>query len=232
MKSDTGTDRLPPEVRVDVVLLLLAIGDAPLAHLDALPVREAALHTGYSRSKFGPAWYDLDRNHCDTRNDILRRDLIDERLDGNCIVLDGLLRDPYTGLVIEFVRGPRSTAVQIDHIISLSNAWETGAQRISYMRRLALANDPLNLIAVDGPTNQAKGDRDASEWLPPLESEHCDYVVRQVAVKTEYKLWVTPPEAAAMREVLEACRDGEGSHLASAAGTGGSISTVRSWITP
>lgn len=186
------------------MLPLAAALASPLADLHALDVRPAEPLAGYSREQFGRAWFDVDRNHCDTRNDILARDLVDIERDG-CRVLSGLLDDPYTGRLIVFERGPRSSVVQIDHVVALANAWVTGAAHLAPARRLALANDPLNLLAVDGKTNSAKGAQDASEWMPPAEDAWCDYAARQVAVKTRYRLWVTPPERDALVVVLEDC---------------------------
>ena len=142
-----------------------------LALLATLPVKGRAPMTGYARARFGPAWTDdtaADGGHngCDTRNDVLRRDLRQLVLRSGtrgCVVLSGTLPDPYTGHVIAFVRGERtSTAVQIDHVVALGDAWQTGAQRLDPTTRERLANDPLELLAVDGPTNQAKGDGDAA----------------------------------------------------------------------
>jgi Protein of unknown function (DUF1524) len=165
-----------------------------------LPVKGRAPMTGFSRAQFGPAWLDVDRNGCDTRNDILARDMVGETFKPrthNCVVLTGTLRDPYTGKTINFVRGPNSRAVEVDHVVSLANAWATGAQKLSPAQRWAFANDPLNLLAVDGPTNQRKGSGDAATWLPQTSYRH-DFVARQIAVKTKYGLWVTPAERAAM----------------------------------
>jgi hypothetical protein len=160
---------------------------------------------GYRRSRFGPAWADVDNNHCDTRNDMLRRDLVHVRLAGHspCVVARGILHDPYTGKTIHFLRGARtSLAVQIDHVVALGDAWRTGAARWTAGRRLLYANDPVVLLAVDGPTNKAKGDRDASQWLPPRRSYDCRYVARQITIKRKYGLWVTAPEDRAMARVL------------------------------
>jgi hypothetical protein len=160
---------------------------------------------GYSRSKFGPAWADVDRNGCDTRNDILRRDLVSRvlRAGSRCIVQRGILHDPYTGRTIRFVRGVRtSSAVQIDHVVALAAAWRTGAKGWSARKRLLYANDPVVLLAVDGPTNAAKGDRDASQWLPPRQAFDCRYVAKQIAIKQKWGLWVTPAEDRAMARVL------------------------------
>jgi hypothetical protein len=188
-------------------------GDAATA-LAALPVKGRAPKTGYERAMFGQAWSDDvsvqgGRNGCDTRNDVLRRDLRNLALrpgSSGCTVLSGTLQDPYSGAVIVFRRGQEtSRLVQIDHIVALANAWQTGAQRLSSERRRDLANDPLNLWAVSGAANQQKGAGDAATWLPANKSIRCTYVARQVAVKASYGLWVTGPERDAMRQVLGRC---------------------------
>lgn len=173
--------------------------------LSELPTKGRAPKTDYRRDQFGAGWQKFN-DGCDMRNQILRRDLTDVKLDENCKVLHGKLNDPYTGKVIDFVRGPSSSdKVQIDHVVALSNAWQTGAQQLSPERRAALANDPLNLLAVDGSANQQKGDADAATWLPPNKSFRCAYVARQIAVKRVYGLWVTEPEKIAMRRILATC---------------------------
>jgi Protein of unknown function (DUF1524) len=177
---------------------------AALTQLETLPVKGRAPKTGYTRAQFGPAWKDVDRNGCDTRNDILRRDLTTTTGTG-CRVLTGTLTDPYTGARITFVRGPNSADVQIDHIVALGNAWVTGAQQLTDTQREQFANDPLNLMAVDGPTNGAKSDGDAATWLPPRKPHRCAYVSRQVAVKARYRLWVTAAEKTAIKKVLNSC---------------------------
>lgn len=177
--------------------------------LERLEVKGRAPKSGYSRAEFGPAWTDTDHNGCDTRNDILARDLVEEAFKPgtrDCVVLTGVLQDPYTGTEIHFVRGQdTSEAVQIDHVVALSDAWQKGAQQLSEAERTALANDPLNLLAVDGPSNQGKSDADAASWLPPQRSYRCAYVARQIAVKSTYTLWVTDAEKDAMARVLESC---------------------------
>jgi hypothetical protein len=177
--------------------------------LATLPVKGRAAKTGYSREQFGQAWADVDRNGCDTRNDMLRRDLTTLGLKPgtrDCVVLSGVLTDPYTATVINFLRGSStSTAVQIDHVVALSDAWQKGAQQLSAAQRLAFANDPLNLLAVDGPTNLKKSDGDAATWLPPHKSYRCTYVARQISVKSSYGLWVTHAEHDAMARVLGDC---------------------------
>lgn len=172
--------------------------------LTKLPVKGKAPKTGYKRTQFSNGW--AKSGGCDLRNIILRRDLSDPKVDDACKVLSGTLNDPYTGKVIEFARGPdTSSKVQIDHVVALSNAWQTGAQQITSEQRHAFANDPLNLVAVDGAANQKKSDSDAASWLPPNKGFRCQYVARQVAVKRAYGLWVTNAELAAMQRVLEGC---------------------------
>ena len=179
------------------------------AVLETLAVKGRAPKTGYERSQFGPAWSDVDRNGCDTRNDILYRDLtsiIFKSGTRDCVVLSGVLLDPYSGEKISFERGQKSSMdVQIDHVVALSNAWQTGAFKLSYEKRREFANDPMNLLAVKGRLNSQKGDGDAATWLPPLKNIRCAYVSQQIVVKAKYGLWVTPPEKAAMRSLLAKC---------------------------
>lgn len=188
-----------------------------IALLDTLPVKGRAPKTGYSRDQFGPAWTDdvdirFGSNSCDTRNDILKRDLTNIVFkDGaNCTVQSGtLVNDPYTGQTIEFMRGKdSSSAIQIEHIVALSDSWQKGAQQLSERERRNFGNDPDNLIAVDGPANMAKGDSDAATWLPDNKAYRCTYVTKQVEVKAKYRLWVTQAEKDAIERVLDTCENG------------------------
>jgi hypothetical protein len=180
-----------------------------LSAVATLAVKGRAPKTGYDRALYGQAWLDTDRNGCDTRNDVLRRDLRALVLKAGthgCVVLRGTLADPYTGRSIAFVRGQStSSLVQVDHVVALSDSWQKGAQGWSGATRAAFANDPLNLLAVDGPTNQSKGDGDTATWLPPDKAYRCSYVARQVAVKVKYRVWATPAERDAMVRVLSTC---------------------------
>jgi hypothetical protein len=179
------------------------------AALAELGVKGRAPRTGYDRDAFGREWADIDRNGCDTRNDILRRDLDPVEIrpgTHGCVAERGSLDDPFSGEQLFFERGSdTSILVQIDHVVSLSNAWQTGAQSWGASRREQFANDPLNLLAVDGPLNSQKSDGDAATWLPPNRTFWCEFVSRQVAVKSKYSLWVTPPERDAMQRVLTRC---------------------------
>ncbi len=185
---------------------VLGLSDNELAtkQLETLSVKGRAPKTGYDRSQFGASWD--TRLGCDMRNIILNRDLSNPALDKNCNVLTGLLNDPYTGKTILFKRGSgTSSAVQIDHVVALSDAWQKGAQQLTKEKRIELANDPLELLAVDGKVNMDKSDGDAATWLPPNKSFRCQYVARQIAVKKKYQLWVTKAEFDAIKTVLVKC---------------------------
>lgn len=175
---------------------------AALAHL---PVKGRAPKTGYARDQF-PHWSDLDHDGCDTRAETLDRNGLPgtETRDRDGCVVGAHIHDPYNGRTAVEPPG-RPSGVDIDHVVALSNAWQTGAQQLTRARREALANDPLNLVAVDRAVNRAKGDGDAATWLPPDRAARCGYVARQIAVKTRYRLWVTAPEQAAMHRVLGTC---------------------------
>lgn len=223
--TDTAISASPPAASTDAVSVAPAPtpasaaesspdAQAALGMLATLPIKGRAPKTGYDRDLFGQAWTDdvdveFGHNGCDTRNDILRRDLTAITLksgSNGCVVQTGTLADTYTGTTINFVRGAdTSNAVQIEHIVALSNAFQTGAQQLDLAARANFANDPRNLQAVDGPANQQKGDGDAATWLPSNKSYRCTYVSRQVEVKAAYGLWVTPPEHEAIVRVLGDC---------------------------
>jgi hypothetical protein len=176
--------------------------------LSILATKSTASMTGYAREKFGPAWFDVDLNSCSTRDDILARDLrqVVYKAGDDCIVAKGTLHDRYTSKTIKFVRGPTTSgSVQIDHVVALAAAWRTGAKQWTAGQRLFYANDDLVLLAVDGPANNDKSDKDAANWLPPNAAFRCRYVARQIAIKTKYGLWVTAPERTAMTTVLNDC---------------------------
>ncbi|USN97046.1 MAG: HNH endonuclease [Candidatus Nomurabacteria bacterium] len=172
--------------------------------LTTIPIKGRAPKTGYSRMQYGDGWATTDG--CDTRNIILHRDLQKPVVGDNCNVLSGTLDDPYTGKTIVFKRGADSSAdVQIDHVVALGDTWQKGAQQLSKDERLRLANDPLELLAVDGPANQQKSDADAATWLPSNKPFRCQYVARQIAVKAKYHLWMTQAEHDAIAGILSRC---------------------------
>lgn len=173
-----------------------------------LKVKGRTANTGYTRAKFGQSWADQDRNGCDTRNDILRRDLGSKTYKSNtrkCVVAKGKLKDKYTGKTISFNRSTNASAVQIDHVVALNDAWRKGAQKLTTKERTNFANDPLNLRAVQGAANQQKSNGDAATWLPKNKAFRCQYVATQVDVKAKYRLWVTSAERAAMKKILKGC---------------------------
>lgn len=183
-----------------------ARGGSALAAVSHLEVKGRAPKTGYRRDQFGDGWASVDG--CDTRDRILARDLRAKRFRDatrRCIVLSGRLADPYTSTTIMFARGGASE-VDIDHVVALGDAWQKGAQRWPHDERVAFANDPLNLLAVDASANRQKGDGDTATWLPANKGFRCAYVARQVSVKLKYALSVTAAERDAMRRVLSGCR--------------------------
>jgi hypothetical protein len=205
--------------RIVVFLLLIAIYapqsfsnttyaqsyEDSISTLNSLEVKGRAPKTGYSRAQF-PHWSDLDRNGCDARNDILKRDLTEVVFKvgtRDCKVLSGVLLDPFSNKVLTFTS--IKSAVDIDHVVALSNAWQTGAAYFDRNIRSQIANDQLNLLAVDAKLNRQKGDGDAATWLPPNKAFRCEYVSRQVSVKAKYSLWVTPSEKEAILRVLSNC---------------------------
>ncbi|MDT5322339.1 MAG: hypothetical protein QOD88_4861 [Mycobacterium sp.] len=186
--------------------------DAVRRQLEELPVKGWDRVQDFNRARFGEPWSDdvnveFGHNGCNTRDDILRRDLVDLQVrPGTCFAQRGILHDPYTGATIVFVRGPdTSPAVQIDHVVSLSDAWYKGARTWDDQRRRDFANDPRNLLAVAGQANFDKAFRDAASWLPPNVAFRCAFVGRLVEVKTDYRLWVSGREKDAMRRVLRDC---------------------------
>jgi len=186
--------------------------DSARAQLSALPIKSWDRAQDFKRYRFGQAWSDdvnveFGHNGCNTRDDILRRDLANLVVrPGTCYAQSGTLHDPYTGTTIDFVRGPdTSDSVEIDHVVSLADAWYKGARLWDAQRRLDFANDPINLLAVSPKANFDKAFRDAAAWLPPNEAFRCDFVARQVNVKTVYGLWVSSNEKQAMADVLAHC---------------------------
>ena len=182
--------------------------------LAEIPVKGRAPKTGYAHEQFGQRWSDdvtveFGHDGCDTRNNILARDLTEvtfkPRTHG-CVVLTGVLDDPYSGTQIAFQRGQgTSNAVQIDHLVPLADAWQKGAQSWDASTRQNFANDPRNLLAVDGHLNMQKGAGDAATWLPPNKSFRCEYARRIIDVKHAYGLWVTPAERDALSTQLGTC---------------------------
>jgi Protein of unknown function (DUF1524) len=169
----------------------------------------------YRRAAFGDAWTDDNNasgghNGCDTRDDILDRDLVDKTYVSisRCpnAVATGTLHDPYTNETIALVRGNQTgAAVQIDHLVPLAYAWDQGARNWTDELRVRFANDPANLLAVEGQANQDKGDKEPAVWMPPNSAFHCQYAIQFIAVLRGYGLPVDAPSATVLREAGETC---------------------------
>ena len=163
----------------------------------------------YNRTKqFGTAWIDVDLNHCDTRNDILRRDLTNDVISANdnCTVFSGHLNDPYTAKSINFIRGKTtSSAVQIDHVIPLHYAIQRGADKWTYAKRVAFANDPMNLLAVDGPANSQKSDKGPAAWMPSNKAYHCTYAIKFTHNLYKNNLQILYTDKVKLKSVLATC---------------------------
>lgn len=185
-----------PTVGVSQEPAQAAGSNSALTAARSLPVKGRAPKTGYDRALF-PHWKDTDGNGCDSRKDILKRDFTTVTLGSDgCKVTGGTFTDPYTGKSYVYTSTP--SIIEIDHVVSLSDAWQKGAQKWSADKRKKYANDWLNLVAVYRSVNRSKSDADTATWLPPLKSYRCKFVARQVAVKKKYGLWVTQAEKDAM----------------------------------
>ncbi|TMS53887.1 HNH endonuclease family protein [Mycobacterium sp. DBP42] len=184
-----------------------------LAGVPQIPVRVRG--NDYRRAAFGESWDDDNsapggHNGCDTRNDILNRDLVDKTSVAikRCpaAVATGTLHDPYTNAVVSFVRGNQTGAsVQIDHIVPLALAWDLGARDWPDDLRLRFANDPANLLAVAGKANQDKGDQEPAHWMPPNRAFWCQYAVQFVEVLRGYALPVDTASAVVLRDAAGTC---------------------------
>ncbi len=173
-------------------------------HLKDLPLAAAPHPQGYTRAQFGPAWKDVDHNGCDTRNDILARDLTDVVKRGRCVVLSGTLHDPYTGTTMHFVRGPQSALIQIDHIYPEHRAWMYGAWKWTLEQRENFGNDPLELVAANGKANEAKGDDGPADWTPD-QGFWCQYATRYIQVAVKYHLPVTGADRDKLGTMIKRC---------------------------
>lgn len=176
-----------------------------LEQLQQLPIADEN-GDGYRRAAFGKGWQDLNHDGCSTRDEILARDLNNTESSDGCVITSGTLNDAYTGQSIDFTRGEKSSqAVQIDHQVPLSQAWASGARAWDKDRRAEFANDPENLLAVDGSANQSKQDKDAAQWLPENPDYQCIYLANQVSIKTKYGLNIDQHEHDVLDDLLHQC---------------------------
>ena len=176
--------------------------------INGLKTQNPASMTGYTRDKFGQAWTDgatgvpFAGNGCDTRDDVLARDGQNVQAEAkgkasHCVVESMTLANPYTGQSIQFTK-KNATAVQIDHVLPLGYSWQMGSSQWTAAHREQLANDPLELLAVDGSDNSAKGDSGPAAWMPPSKAIGCAYSVRFAQVAIKYQLPVASADKAAM----------------------------------
>lgn len=205
-----GTGLLLPRISMPLAQVTgQYIATGPVAQvLATLPVDDHPSKQGYDRNSFSYNTTDDDGDGCTVRDDILKRDMTDVtyKSPSRCQVKSGTLQDPYTGKTIRFIRGRQtSSAVQIDHVVALENAWQSGAKQWDVQTKQQYGNDSYNLLAVDGPANQEKGSASAAYWLPPSHQYRCSYVARQVGVKQKYALTVTTTEKQAISTVLRTC---------------------------
>lgn len=180
-----------------------SVSSNALAVAQGLPVRGRSPDTNYSREAFGSAWKDVDRNGCDTRNDILQRDFTTTILKsgtGDCKVIGGTWTDPYSNESYTFDQAP--SGAQVDHVVSLKNAWQMGADMWTDQMRVEFANDPLNLRVTIASLNQQKSDSNAASWLPPYKPGRCSFIATQVAVKAKWELYVTDAEKDVFLSIL------------------------------
>lgn len=201
------------------------VSDSPLDPVQTVSLDEVRIVAvapsiaGYDRScspgdgcVFGPAWSDdvsVDGGHngCDTRSDQLQlqmRQLEFKPGSRGCVVLSGILDDPYTGHQVRYVRGQRP-GVDLDHTYPLSVAWDRGAANWSIERRRDLANDPRGLILTAAGTNRSKSDAMPDQWQPPTGVGQCLYASRIVEIAATYELPLTITEARSVRSMLTNC---------------------------
>ncbi len=191
----------------------VAPGIDVLAGVTIVPLRIRGFD--YRRAAFGDSWTDDNtapggHNGCDTRNDILDRDLVDKTFVSisRCprAVATGVLHDPYTSKTINFLRGNKTgAAIQIEHIVPLAYAWDQGARGWSESLRIRFANDPANLLAVEGQANQDKGDKEPAAWMPPNTAFRCQYAMQFIAVLRGYGLAVDEPSVPVLRGAAATC---------------------------
>ncbi|MER6333863.1 HNH endonuclease family protein [Streptomyces sp. NPDC001034] len=156
--------------------------------------------TGYSRDKF-PTWITIEGT-CNTREWILKRDGSNVVTDSACTATSGSWYSPYDGAT-----WTAASDVDIDHLVPLAEAWDSGASKWTTAQRQAFANDVTRpqLLAVTDNVNQSKGDQDPATWIPSRTAYVCTYVRAWVQVKYYYNLSVDPAEKTALQNDLASC---------------------------
>ncbi|MFG2919026.1 HNH endonuclease family protein [Kitasatospora sp. NPDC048298] len=214
--------RLRPAITALAVTALLGITAAP-AHaapqhrvagetvtttlynaIDILPIAQED-RTGYVRTKF-KIWVDEDGNGCDTRKEVLIAQAVEKPTIGpNCVLTGGVWLSPYDNLLLNDAK-----LLDIDHVVPLAEAWDSGASNWSPKERERYGNDlrdPRALLAVSAKTNRSKSDKDPADWMPPVGDFACTYVSDWVVVKTRWGLSIDQREADALHRIAAGCED-------------------------
>ncbi|MFC4563016.1 HNH endonuclease family protein [Nocardiopsis mangrovi] len=163
--------------------------------------------TGYQRDAFRH-WVDADRDGCNTRNEVLIEEaVVAPVVDARCQLQGGEWYSYYDGVTHTVARG-----LDIDHVVPLAEAWDSGASAWDDDRRRDYANDlgdQRSLVAVTASVNRSKADQDPADWLPPSSEVHCRYIGEWVAVKLRWGLAADPAEQDALTAVAAACDPAE-----------------------
>lgn len=199
----------PPAAATPLLVVDLPTVDEARILLEEIPAYpDPYYHTDtYLRAEFGEAWVGLDPDSCNTRDQVLATQLVDVVYrDNGCYVDSGTLHDPYTGATVYFERGPdTSPLVQVDHVVSLWEAWATGADTWTFDQRVAYANDPLNLMATTEAANDDKYGLSIAEWAPSTSTGQCEVALRVIAVKVKYQLEIRELDRQALEVLLDEC---------------------------
>ncbi|NRQ33361.1 HNH endonuclease [Nonomuraea sp. NN258] len=168
--------------------------------LDGLTVARHESMAGYRRDRF-PRWIPQGQD-CNTREKVFLRDGRNVRRDEYCRAVSGAWTNPYDGTVIT-----QPSQLEVDHVVPLTNAWQSGANTWTDAKRKAFANDleAPQLLTTTKESRLAKDDQSPDEWRPPLRSYWCTYSRAWIDVKARYHLTVTPEEKTVLREMLGTC---------------------------
>jgi len=159
----------------------------------------------YDRSEW-KHWVDEDKDCQDARQEALIATTEVEptyKTERRCKVVIGQWTDPYTGTVIT-----EASKVDVDHVVALQDAHESGGFVWDRNSKSQFANDPANLLPVSASANRSKGSRGPDEWLPPLEGYRCEYIRKWVAIKATWDLASSDCEAARIEYMLKMCESG------------------------
>jgi hypothetical protein len=156
----------------------------------------------YSRDAFGTGWTDPDHNGCDARQDAIRAATTNRVTAGPCKITRADIRDRYTGRTYP---AANPTNFDIDHVVALHDAWNSGAWTWTRARRIAFANDPADLVLTTASANRSKGDQDPSTWAPASHDGACFYARTYRAIKLRWRLHTTKPQRSAIRRTLATC---------------------------